>query len=161
MTSRGLIAALRQALWLLGLSLLMAVAAQRIMPSRIPWQERWSHKVSDAAARTGVRVAELAEVQDIVRRQSHLLLDARPLSDYQAGHLPGAFPLPQTDIATHLPAVQPLLTPGQPLLVYCSGLACDESLELARLLRAQGMTNVVLFAGGIQAWQQAGLELQR
>ena len=53
-----------------------------------------------------------------------------------------------------------LLTPEQPILTYCSGLECDESFELSLSLIEQGFTNIVLFAGGFNAWDGAGHKVQ-
>jgi rhodanese-related sulfurtransferase len=54
-----------------------------------------------------------------------------------------------------------LLTPEQPIVVYCSGPECDESLKLGEILITAGYTNIALFAGGMTAWTEAGYEVQR
>jgi rhodanese-related sulfurtransferase len=64
--------------------------------------------------------------------------------------------LPVSDLDNHLPALAGLLTPEQPILVYCSGAECEESLELGRFLIASGYTNIALFAGGMAEWTAAG-----
>ena len=138
-----------------------AAVAQKVLPHRIPWVGRWADVVAVEARRDGVAVVELEEVRRIVERQSHLLLDARPPADYDAGRLPGAFNLPAGQLDAYLPGMLPMLTPAQPLLVYCSGASCDESLQLARLLHKNGCTNIVLFAGGFSAWRAAGLKVDR
>ena len=53
-----------------------------------------------------------------------------------------------------------MLTPEQPILVYCSGQACDESLLVSSNLLEQGFTNVSLFAGGMEEWLAAGHDLE-
>ena len=57
--------------------------------------------------------------------------------------------------------VKVLLTREQPLITYCSGLECDDSFMLALFLREQGFTNVVLFAGGFEAWEKAGYPVEK
>jgi len=42
------------------------------------------------------------------------------------------------------------------VMVYCSGLSCDDALLLAKFLQAQGSTKVVLFAEGMSGWKEAG-----
>lgn len=148
-------APLRPWVTLLALALVLGALAQTFSPTRIPWRADWSRYVETKALAAGLTLATLADVKVMVRDQTHLLLDARPVSDYDHGHLPGAFSLPQTDLDTYYPQIMPLLTPEQPVLVYCSGKECDESFLLSQFLREQGHTNVALFVGGFLEWQAA------
>lgn len=150
----------RQVTLLLGGAALAGLLVQVISPTRIPWQEDWARYVETKALAAGLPLASVADVQRMLGEQSHLLLDARPVADYDKGHLPGALSLPQTDLDTYYAQLMPLLTPAQPLLVYCSGLECDESFLLSVYLREQGFTNVTLFVGGYLAWKAAGLPLE-
>ena len=150
-----------QVLVLLALSAAAGLTARALRASPLPWRQNWSNQVAEKAAETGVRLVTLAETRALLDRQDHLLLDARPNRDYLAGHLPGAFSLPVLELATYLGQVLPLLSPAQPLLVYCSGTSCDESLQLAKVLQQQGFTNLVLFVGGMAEWQQAGLQVEK
>lgn len=145
---------LSQIAWLIGVSLALGALAQTFSPTRIPWREDWSRYVESKALQAGLRLATLEDVAAMVERNTHLLLDARPVADYDRGHIPGALSLPQTQLDTYYPQILPLLTPDQPLLVYCSGQECDESLLLSAYLREQGFTNVTLFVGGYQAWSK-------
>ena len=146
---------IRQLGTLVALALTLGTLAQTVSPNRIPWHADWSRYVETKALAAGLTLATLADVQDMVRAQTHLLLDARPVSDYDRGHLPGALSLPQTELDTFYPQIMPLLTPDQPVLVYCSGKECDESFLLSEFLRKQGHTNLSLFVGGYLAWQAA------
>ncbi len=145
----------RQVGLLLGAALALGTAAQLVSPHRIPWRQDWSRYVESKALSAGLALANLSDVQRMVETQSHLLLDARPLADYDRGHLPGALSLPQTELDTYYEQVLPLLTPEQPLLIYCSGHECDESFLLSIYLREQGFTNVALFVGGYATWTAA------
>jgi rhodanese-related sulfurtransferase len=151
---------LRPLLFLTGAALVLGLLAQTVSPTRIPWRGDWSHYVETKALQAGLTLADLNDVQGMVNGQSHLVLDARPVADYDRGHLPGALSLPQTDLDTYYAQIMPLLTPEQPVLVYCSGLECDESFLLSVYLREQGFTNVALFAGGWAAWRDAGLPVE-
>lgn len=140
---------------------LLGAANQGLNPRRIPWRQDWSRYVQQQAGQLGVPVVTLEEARRIVETQSHILLDARSPADYSAGHLPGAFSLPQAQLESYLPPLQPLFSAGQPLLAYCAGLECDESLLLTKELIKLGFTNTVLFAGGMTEWKAAGLQVQR
>ena len=146
-----------------GAALLMAAAAacaflaNTCRPSgRIAWAEDWSRYVEARAREEGLALADLRAAEGIAKGQAHLIFDARPAADYEAGHLPGAFSLPYTEVEDRLLDVQDRLTPAQPIMVYCSGTECDESFLLSRFLKQQGFTNVVLFAGGFGEWEKAG-----
>ena len=150
----------RQAVKLMAAAALLGGLAQLVSPTRIPWHEDWSRYVETKALKVGLALASLDDVQRMVREQSHLLLDARPVADYDRGHLPGALSLPQADLDTYYPQILPLLTAEQPLLVYCSGHECDESFLLSVYLREQGFTNLSLFVGGLLTWREAGLPVE-
>ena len=156
----GGIAALAQGLAvLLILATICGTFANLAGPHRIPWFQDWSESVEAQARELGIRLAETREVRRILEAGTHLAFDTRPERDYEAGHLPGALPLPEDEFDLRVMDYLPLLYPEQPLLVYCSGSSCDTSLLVSRYLADKGLTNIVLFAGGTRAWTEAGYEL--
>jgi len=136
-------------------SLVAGTAANLVSPARIKWVHDWSTYVADEAVEKGIRVVNIDQVRTIVDAGSHFIFDARPASDYEAGNIPGAFSLPVENIDVHFEEYAPVLTPDQPILVYCSGKECDESLLLGTRFIEYGFTNVVLFVGGYSEWSQA------
>lgn len=134
---------------------LAGVLANTVSPNRIPWKQDWSMHVQQSAFEKGIRIAGLEDAHRIIKEGRHLVFDARPQDDYDAGHLPTAMSLPERDVDTYFEQYEMLLTPEQPLLVYCSGQECDESLVLAEFLINQGFTNVTLFVGGYTEWAAA------
>lgn len=140
---------------------LLGTAAQFVSPTRIPWRENWSTHVQTKALRAGLRLADTADAQRLLESGSALIVDARSPRDYDSGRLPGALSLPDSQRSVVYPEFADLLTREPLVLVYCSGLSCDESLNLCLFLKDQGHTNLVLYAGGIQAWKEAGLPLER
>lgn len=146
---------------LFGLGATLGLAAQWISPTRIPWREDWSRFVQTKALAAGLQLADVQDVVRILDSRAYLVLDARPAADFNAGHLPGALSLPESDLDAAYPRLAPLLTPGQRMLVYCTGHACDESLRLSLFLRERGVSNVVLFVGGYADWTAAGQAVER
>ncbi len=69
--------------------------------------------------------------------------------------------MPVHEAAGVYEGLQLLLPPDQPVLVYCSGGMCDDSLALATFLRGQGLEQVKLFIGGMNAWRTANLDEER
>ena len=43
-----------------------------------------------------------------------------------------------------------------PIVTYCSGPACPNSIQAAEKLAAFGFTNVRAFEGGLEAWKASG-----
>lgn len=127
-----------------------------VRPDPLPWVDDWSHRVERQALELGLRVADVDQAKTIVDEGVYLVFDARPESDYARGRLPGALPLSETGFDEAMMGYAAMLFPEQEIMVYCSGAACDESLEVSRRLIHMGFTNVALFAEGFAAWTQAG-----
>jgi len=134
--------------------------ANTFSPRAIPWVTEWDNKIETTAREDGIQVVDLEGMRKVVEAGTHVLLDARPQVDYEVAHIPGSLSLPSTELNTTFPQVQLLLTAEQPIMVYCSGRSCTESLRLAHFLIEQGYSNVYLFPGGLQQWREAGLPLE-
>ena len=139
---------------------MLGTAANFLSPRRIPWVQDWAHHVEARAYQAGLTLANTEEAWELFQKGRHLFLDARSEKDYQLGHIPGAMSLPQAAYEQYLVGFQGFLTPEQPIVVYCSGLECDESLLLAVELKRMGMTNIVLYAGGFEKWRAAGYPVE-
>ena len=148
-------------LWLTGVALACGTLANLFLPMRIPWVEDWAHYIEARALKEGLPLAPLDVAHAASTSGSHLLLDARPAVDYGNGRIPSAVSLPYNSVEDAFENVKVLLTREQPLITYCSGLECDDSFMLALFLREQGFTNVVLFAGGFEAWEKAGYPVEK
>ena len=108
--------------------------------------------VAEAAATEGFPVVDLATMKAIVEQGTHLILDARPQSEYDQGHLPGAFSLPEETFETSMMNLVGLFGPGDPLVIYCSSATCDDALLVARRLREAGFQDLSLFLEGWEGW---------
>lgn len=139
---------------------LLGTASNLAHPKHIPWVEDWSRYIEAKALKEKIPLVTPAQAVRIVEAGSHLVLDARPEADYAAGHVPGAISMPYDAVDARMVEIQALLTPGRPMLTYCSGAHCDESFLLTLYLRRQGFTNVVLFAAGFDEWKAAGHPLE-
>jgi rhodanese-related sulfurtransferase len=123
----------------------------------IPWVTDWSETLEAKADALGLTLVSLEEADQWARDGSRLFLDARPAKEYQAGHIPGAMSLPYLQLDTAFPDIQLFLAPELPVVCYCSGEDCEDSLLLGEFLIQQGYTNIFLFEGGMNQWRDAGL----
>lgn len=84
-----------------------------------------------------------------------LLLDVREANEFVAVRAPGAALLPTSAFAARIGE----LPPGRPLLVICH--TGRRSAAVTGFLARSGRTDVVNVAGGMEAWERAGLPIKR
>jgi rhodanese-related sulfurtransferase len=89
-----------------------------------------------------------------------LFLDARRSSVYAEGHIAGArsFPVWESDIDQRVKGLyEEGLDQKAPVVVYCSGGACEDSHMLAERLYMVGFDNVLIYKDGFPDWQKRAL----
>ncbi|MCT7594313.1 rhodanese-like domain-containing protein [Aliarcobacter butzleri] len=101
------------------------------------------------------------EVDTIVTKayqenNSALLVDARPFAKYLQETIIGAISVPDTDFEKLLGRFP--INKDEKILIFCSGFNCEKSNIVANKLYALGYKNVVVYAGGLPAWKEAGLK---
>ena len=88
-----------------------------------------------------------------------VLLEALPARYYDAAHLPGARHFPHDEETLRAPLVVP--DRATPIVVYCANRQCRNSHVAAERLVALGYGDVSVYEGGKEAWDAAGLPLER
>ena len=101
-----------------------------------------------------VTVIEPAKARAQLNAGKAVLVDVREPLEFAQAHVPGAINLP---LAACDPAAVREASAGKPVIVMCragqrSGRAC-ESLA--------GVKGLAMLAGGLQAWEAAGLPVER
>lgn len=165
---------LRRGAGLLGLSLALALAVNAFRSDPLPLRyqppaERLSRVLAElgagstAPAQATLPETTLEEVRAISEgRKPGLLLDARPSLFYETGTIPGAENLSRETLRDDYPRLLPRLqaaqaaSPSTPLVVFCSGSDCEDSVLVASALARLGHRSVTLFKGGWDAWEAAG-----
>lgn len=106
--------------------------------------------LSDTAFFVAPRMLDLALAKQLYDR-GVVFVDARDQEEYRNGHIAGSLNGSVVQLASRL---------GQddPVVVYCSGEGCNESLNLAETLMMPdwGFTRVFVFDGGWPEWKAAG-----
>ncbi len=91
-----------------------------------------------------------------------LFLDARRTSIYEAGHIAGArtYSVWEADIDDKVNALfeerGDAADQNKPIVIYCSGGACEDSHMLAQKLWGIQFNNVYVYKDGYPDWQQRG-----
>ncbi len=140
----------------------LATMANKIVPAEIQLSEHINSGslAQDRIRELGFETVNLAQAKQIVAAGDHLIFDARPTDSFVRGHLPSAMSLPSREADSRISEVLPLLVADQPVMVYCSGRSCDDSIDLAKLLQQQGMEKIMVFVDGYADWTGAGLEVE-
>jgi rhodanese-related sulfurtransferase len=99
-----------------------------------------------------------AQATQLINREDALVVDVRDPGEYGGGHILGAknLPLSRIDSAGKEIAAK---RKDKPLIVYCD--TGNRSTKAAAALRSQGFSQVLNLSGGLAAWQQAGLPVER
>jgi rhodanese-related sulfurtransferase len=102
-------------------------------------------------------------LQDLMARMRSatppVLLEALPAKYYEEGHLPGARHLPHDEVRARVATLVP--DKRTSIVVYCASDTCRNSHLAASQLVQLGYADVSVYAGGKQAWSEAGLPLER
>jgi rhodanese-related sulfurtransferase len=98
---------------------------------------------------------EMTELLRRARAGDVIVVDARPVNEYAAGHIPGALSIPIDDLKQRLRR----LPKSKPYVAYCRGPYCVYADQAVDQLRASGRRAKRL-AVGLPEWKSAGLPVE-
>jgi rhodanese-related sulfurtransferase len=101
------------------------------------------------------RVGPAVAAERLASDAPPLVVDVRAPHEYEAKHIDGSFSMP----LNHLEQLADRLPSDRPLLVHCAG-GYRSSIAVS-LLRRMGFNDLTELAGGITAWEAAGLSVSR
>ncbi len=125
------------------------------------------------------RIAEVPIVEDLTSDESNglmfvdlerfrevilsgaVIIDSRTVVEYEEGHIPGAVLLDYYEFGRHMEEVIPLLDFEEAFVIYCAGPLCEDSEMLARELFTLGYKKILVFRGGMEEWEEAGLPFEK
>lgn len=106
--------------------------------------------------RAGQEVGAFDAVQ-LINRKDAVIIDVRDVGEYEAGHIAGARHVPERQLADRLKELEKFR--DRPVIVTCrSGTRSGVAVQV---LRRNGFKEAVNLSGGIGAWEQAGMPLQK
>ena len=106
--------------------------------------------------RAAAEAIGLDELLDRLGRREVVVLDTRPVEEYEAGHIPGALSMPVGDLQRHLRR----LPKRRRYVAYCRGPYCVYADRAVELLRQSGRHAERLLEG-FPEWRAAGLPVER
>lgn len=95
-----------------------------------------------------------AEATHLINREDAVVVDVRDRAEYEAGHILGARNLPMARVES-----SDLKRKDKPVIVYCQ--TGERAPKAAAALKKQGFERVVNLSGGLAAWKQAGLPVEK
>jgi rhodanese-related sulfurtransferase len=98
-----------------------------------------------------------AQATHLINREDAIIIDVREPAEFAAGHVLGAKNVPLARLAAPTPDL--LKRKERPVIVYCDG--GDRAAKAAAALKKHGFARVANLAGGIKAWQDAGLPVEK
>ena len=105
---------------------------------------------------SGVQQAGTLEATRLIN-QGALVLDVREDSEFNAGHIPNSRHIPLAQLGNRIKEIEKFKS--KPILINCrSG---HRSTRACGILRKQGFENVYNLAGGMMAWEQASLPVEK
>jgi rhodanese-related sulfurtransferase len=97
------------------------------------------------------------ETVQLINRRDALMLDVRETGDFAAGHISSAKHIPEAQLTDRRKELEKFKS--RPIVVYCRTGTRAPSVSGA--LRKEGFAEVFALRGGIAAWQQANLPLEK
>ncbi|WP_303722499.1 rhodanese-like domain-containing protein [Malonomonas rubra] len=102
---------------------------------------------------------EIGEIDEMVA-EGAMLIDARNIADYKAGHIKGAISLPIGEAETKLESFRQQVPKEQTLILYCNGFGCHDSFDLGVFLLKVGYQDVLVYEGGFPEWRDQGRAIE-
>ncbi len=103
------------------------------------------------------REVGVVEAVRLINRKDALVIDVRDTGEYEAGHIAGARHVPEKQLAERLKELEKFK--DRPLIVVCR--IGTRSAAAVQVLRRSGFNEAVNLSGGIGAWEQAGMPLEK
>ena len=101
--------------------------------------------------RTEISTITRSELQKRLQHNQATLIDVRPRTEYDAGHIPGAIPIPPDQLDELLPQ----LPTNREIVAYCRGPYCVYADQAVRTLITQGQAARRL-EDGLPEWERSG-----
>jgi len=93
----------------------------------------------------------------LINRRDAVVLDVRDTGDFAAGHITGARHFPEAQLADRVKELEKFK--ARPIVVCCR--TGTRAPAAGAMLRKQGFAEAVALRGGIEAWQQSSLPLEK
>jgi rhodanese-related sulfurtransferase len=154
------IKASKQVLIIALIALTAGFAVNRIRDDKIELVEKWSAKSALMTTSGENLEISLPEAEDLFKKGLATFIDARPKTEFEAGHIKGAKSLPYKEADWKFVEAMTGVSEDSVVITYCDGETCELSIDLALFLKNAGYKNVRVLSNGWTIWRQKGLPLE-
>ncbi len=106
---------------------------------------------------SGAREVGAMEAVQLINRKDAIVLDVREQGEFNGGHVASARNIPAAALDKRIDELGKFK--NRPMVIACASGARSHAAQAA--LRKHGFAEVYVLAGGIGAWQQANLPLEK
>jgi rhodanese-related sulfurtransferase len=106
---------------------------------------------------SGGREVGVTEAVQLINRKDAAIVDVREPNEFKAGHIPNARNFPAGQIKERTKELEKLK--GKPVLLVCQN--GSRSGQVCASLQKEGIGEPVALSGGMGAWQQAGMPVEK
>jgi rhodanese-related sulfurtransferase len=106
---------------------------------------------------SAVREVGAMEATALINRRNAVMLDVREAKEYEGGRIANAVHLPQSQLASRGHELKKLT--ARPVIAYCE--RGQRSRAAAGALTKLGFAEVYTLRGGLRAWSEAGLPVEK
>ena len=106
---------------------------------------------------SGVPEVGALQAVQLLNRKDAVMIDVREPGEFSAGHAPNAKNIPLAQLDKRIGELEKFK--NRPAVVVCQ--AGSRSNAATALLKKAGFAEVVVLAGGINAWQQANMPVEK
>lgn len=99
----------------------------------------------------------VADAVQLINRQDAVILDVREPAEFKSGHIPNARNIPAGQVGERLKELEKFKS--RPILLTCA--SGSRSGDASSVLQKAGFAQVCSLAGGMGAWQQAGMPVAK
>lgn len=113
----------------------------------------------ELVAQARAQIKEISAQEAAAQLAKLTVLDVREPTEFEAGRIPGAINIPRGVLEFRIGEVHEFAKKDVPVVIYCrtGGRAALAAVALGQL----GYSNVVSITGGIAAWEQSSLPVDK
>jgi rhodanese-related sulfurtransferase len=156
-TAQYMTSTVRQAVFILLISVTLGAAVNLIRPGGIPFIDSWSMADKLMTEDGDTLAIPLEDAAALFAENAAVFLDARTPAEYDQGHIQGAVNLPWHAVDDYFETVIMTLDPEATVITYCDGEACPLSHDLALFLKDLGFTRVKVLVNAWTLWKEHDL----
>lgn len=106
---------------------------------------------------SGIPEVGAMEAVQLINRRDAMVLDVREPAEFGAGHVPNARNLPLSQLEKRVGEIAKFK--ARPVIVTCQ--SGSRAFAANAKLKAAGFSEIFVLAGGLGAWQQANLPVEK